>query len=82
MFLSPRITHYKEIIGSGILAGKRAVSGSGDNTIKIWDLAAGKSIATFTGEAPFTSCALAPDCHTIVTGDDSGRVHFLRLVGA
>ena len=29
-----------------------------------------------------SSCAFAPDGRTIVAGDESGRVHFLRLVEA
>ncbi|MEH1978728.1 MAG: hypothetical protein V7L27_05560 [Nostoc sp.] len=38
-------------------------------------------IATFTGEYPISCCAVAPDGVTIVAGDTSGRVHFLRLQG-
>jgi TIR domain-containing protein len=42
----------------------------------------GKEIAAFTGESAMNSCAVAPDGRTIVAGDASGRVHFLRLVEA
>ena len=61
--------------------GKRAISGSGDNTLKVWDLLSGNVIASFTGESPIASCAIAPDGVTIVVGDESGRVYFLRLEG-
>ncbi|MTJ15633.1 WD40 repeat domain-containing protein [Dolichospermum sp. UHCC 0299] len=61
--------------------GQTLISGSDDNTIKIWDLATRKEIATFTGESPITCCAVAPDGVTIVAGEQSGRLHFLRLQG-
>lgn len=59
--------------------GKRVISASYDNTLKLWNLETGEEIATFTGEAPFLCCAVAPDGVTIVAGESSGRVHFLRL---
>ncbi|MEH2331060.1 WD40 repeat domain-containing protein, partial [Nostoc sp.] len=59
--------------------GKKVISASFDNTLKLWNLETGKEIATFTGEAPFECCAIAPDGVTIVAGESSGRVHFLRL---
>ena len=61
--------------------GKTVISGSCDYTIKIWDLATRKEIATFTGESPINCCAVAPDGVTIVAGERSGRLHFLRLQG-
>jgi len=65
--------------------GRRAVSASDDQTLKVWDLESGAVIATFSGDGPLDACATAPDggCSedtlTIVTGGASGRVHFLRL---
>ncbi|MEG4922361.1 hypothetical protein Q5690_18065, partial [Microcoleus sp. F10-D1] len=61
--------------------GKRAISGSSDKTIKVWDLSSGKVIANFTCESPIACCAVAADGVTIVAGDQSGRVYFLRLEG-
>ncbi|MFM6843266.1 MAG: WD40 repeat domain-containing protein [Dolichospermum sp.] len=61
--------------------GQTLISGSRDNTIKIWDLTTGNEIATFTGESPILSCAVASDGVTIVAGEASGRLHFLRLQG-
>ena len=58
--------------------GKRAISGSEDNTLKVWDLSSGNVIASFTGESAIACCAIAPDGVTIVAGDESGRVYFLR----
>ncbi|MBD2726652.1 WD40 repeat domain-containing protein [Nostoc sp. FACHB-892] len=61
--------------------GKTAVSGSDDNTLKVWDLHTGKEISTFIGDSPIICCAVSPDGLTIVAGEQSGRVHFLRLEG-
>jgi tetratricopeptide (TPR) repeat protein len=61
--------------------GKTAISASEDRTLKIWDLLTGKEVASFSGEGAFDCCAFAPDGVTVVAGDASGRVHFLRLEG-
>ncbi|MEG4281245.1 WD40 repeat domain-containing protein, partial [Microcoleus sp. MON1_C1] len=63
------------------LDGKRAISGSRDKSLKVWDLSSGNVIASFTGKSSIASCAIAPDQITIVAGDASGRVYFLRLEG-
>ena len=62
--------------------GRRAVSGSRDNTLRVWDLRDGKGLFTLTVDANVTACAVAHDNRTIVAGDSFGRVHFLRLVQA
>jgi WD40 repeat protein len=62
-------------------SGKQAVSASWDNTLKLWDLATGKVLATFTGDGGMHSCGMASDGVTVVAGDNSGRVYFLRLEG-
>ncbi len=61
--------------------GLRMVSASYDRTLKVWDLSNRKIITSFTGESALTCCAVAPDGVTIVAGEASGRVHFLRLEG-
>ncbi|MEG3972674.1 WD40 repeat domain-containing protein [Microcoleus sp. T2B6] len=61
--------------------GRSRISGSSDNTLKVWDLNTGNVIASFTGESPIACCAIAPDGVTIVAGARSGRVYFLRLQG-
>ena len=61
--------------------GKTAISASLDNTLKIWDLFTGEEIASFSGDSGFNCCAILADGVTVVAGDRSGRVHFLRLEG-
>jgi len=62
--------------------GRRAVSASEDRTIRVFDLERGATVASFTADAAVIGCALAADGRTIVAGDESGRVHLLRLEGA
>ncbi len=59
--------------------GRRAVSASYDCTLRVWDLETGEEITAFTGERRMFRCAIAPDGQTITSGDEFGRVHFLRL---
>jgi WD40 repeat protein len=61
--------------------GKYLISGSDDNTLKVWDWQTGEVIATFTGESAIRCCAVAGDRVSIVAGEASGRLHFLRLEG-
>ena len=62
--------------------GRRAVSASGEQTLRLWNLESAKEIATFTGESAILSCAVTPDGRTMISGDASGRVHFLQLFEA
>jgi WD40 repeat protein len=48
--------------------GRRAVSTSGDWTLKLWDLATGRLLATFEGHADWvTACAVTPDGRCMVS---------------
>ncbi len=60
---------------------KQAVSASWDYTLKLWDLATGEVLATSIGDGGMLSCGMASDGVTVVAGDNSGRVYFLRLEG-
>jgi energy-coupling factor transporter ATP-binding protein EcfA2 len=53
--------------------GKRAVSGSKDHTVRVWDLGSGKCLAVFTCDYAVSSCAWARE--RIVAGDEGGQVH-------
>ncbi|MCG7852084.1 MAG: DUF4062 domain-containing protein [Methanosarcinaceae archaeon] len=62
--------------------GRRGVSASKDKTLILWDLVGnGEVIGNFTGDSSLFACAIAPDGNTIIAGELSGRVHFLRVKG-
>ncbi|MEJ2750146.1 MAG: WD40 repeat domain-containing protein, partial [Anaerolineae bacterium] len=71
---------------SGVLAvavtpdGRRAISASSDQTLKVWDLATGKELASIALDGSLSCVALANDGVTIVTGDGAGNVYCLRYV--
>jgi len=63
------------------LDGRYTLSTSDDMVLKVWDIESGKLIASFSGAAYLTACAISPDGVAIVLGEASGRVHLLRLMG-
>jgi len=64
--------------------GLHAVSVSRDRTLKVWDTRTWCEIATFTGDAPFSACAIGPPniivaADNVVESETSGRLDVLRL---
>ena len=59
----------------------RAISASRDLTLLVWDIESGECMARFEAEDACTYCSVASDNRTIVAGDASGAVHFLRMEG-
>ncbi len=57
--------------------GKTAVSGSEDNTLKVWDVARGACLASFTADGALLSVALRGD--RVFAGDRFGHVHLFAL---
>jgi len=49
--------------------GRQIISGSGDNTIKLWDATSGRLIRTYSGHtSSIRSVALSPDSRRIISG--------------
>jgi WD40 repeat protein len=59
--------------------GRRALFGSGYDTLWLWDLESGEGIASFTGDAAITCVAVARD-DLFVAGSGNGALHILRLI--
>jgi WD40 repeat protein len=60
--------------------GKHVVSGSGDNTVRLWELATGKEVRRFTGHADWVrSVAVTPDGKYVVSGSGDNTVRLLEL---
>jgi WD40 repeat protein len=73
--------HTSGVEGVAVTAdGCFVVSASNDKTLKVWDIATGKTICTRAIDAQLSSCALTPDGRTIVAGDAMGAVHFVDWV--
>jgi WD40 repeat protein len=59
--------------------GTRSVSTSSDQTLKVWDLVAGETLATFYADAVLLCVDVLPDGVTFFAGDQLGRVHLLEF---
>ena len=68
--------------GLALLAGgHHMISGTGDHTVRLWNVNTARCLAVFTADDVVTSCAIAEDSRTIIVGDASGAVHFIRIEG-
>jgi WD40 repeat protein len=73
-------------VGSPVLSvavtpdGKYVVSGSGDEMVRLWDLATGNEVRRFTGhEEPVWSVAVTPDGKYVVSGSGDNTVRLWEL---
>ena len=60
---------------------RRAVSGSWDKTLRFWNMETGRQVAKFTADWAIRACSVSPSGGVFIAGDQSGRVHILRLMG-
>ncbi|MGW5489637.1 WD40 repeat domain-containing serine/threonine protein kinase [Streptosporangium sandarakinum] len=55
--------------------GRTLATGSGDNTVRLWEAATGRTTATLTGHTePVSSVAFSPDGRTLATGSGDNTV--------
>lgn len=60
--------------------GTRALSGSDDKTLILWNLTKGDYSASFCSDHSFYACAPSTDGTTIVASDAAGTVHFFSVI--
>ena len=60
--------------------GRRAVSGSYDDTVRVWDLETGQCLAVYHAGADVDSAAISSNGSRIVCGTSDGQMHFLTPV--
>ena len=63
-----------------VLPDGRVVSGSDDNTLCVWDLASGTTVAVVLGDAT-PACVIAANNDTLIAGDQAGNLWFIDLTG-
>ncbi len=71
------LTGHKQIVDSVAISpdGQTLVSGSYDETIKVWELSTGKLIRTLTGHADAVwSVAISPDGQSLVSGSQDKTI--------
>uniref|UniRef100_A0ACD5GUC0 WD40 repeat domain-containing protein n=1 Tax=Desertifilum tharense IPPAS B-1220 TaxID=1781255 RepID=A0ACD5GUC0_9CYAN len=60
--------------------GTQVVSGSGDNTLKLWNLQTGEALVTFSGHSGFVrAVAITPDGTQAVSGSDDNTLKLWNL---
>jgi WD40 repeat protein len=62
--------------------GQLVLSGSEDNTLRIWDVAAGESLKTLRGHGqPVRACVFSPDKKMALSGGDDNSVRVWNVAG-
>jgi WD40 repeat protein/transcriptional regulator with XRE-family HTH domain len=62
--------------------GDFAVTTAKDGTLTVWESTFDNFIphTSFTGEGPIIYCEISDDGHTVIAGEETGRVHILSLL--
>ncbi|WP_233849333.1 DUF4062 domain-containing protein [Paraburkholderia sp. HD33-4] len=73
--------HMDRVTALAVLADGRFASGSEDRSIRIWQIRDGRWTATvgFVADAGICALAFASHAGSLAAGDESGRLHFLKV---
>ncbi|WP_181154211.1 hypothetical protein [Nostoc sp. 'Peltigera membranacea cyanobiont' N6] len=70
------------ILGLKIVSNRQLfISVSINGNLKIWNFENKRLVASFTADDRLLCCAVTHDGKKIIAGEDSGRLHFLELIG-
>jgi WD40 repeat protein len=59
--------------------GSCAVLATNDGRVAAWSLDGCRCLASFNADAPIVGLAVGSDTRSVIAGDDTGGVHFLRI---
>jgi WD40 repeat protein len=62
--------------------GRFLVFATSDGNLTLFDMERKITVAAFGADSSLSACAISRDGRRIVAGEDSGRIHILRLEGA
>jgi WD40 repeat protein len=71
--------HGGVVTALAVLPDGRVVSGSDDETIRLWDEATGAETARLDLDWAVTCLAIIASESLVVAGDRSGRIHWLKV---
>ena len=63
-----------------LVDGRRALSGSLDRTLRLWDLDTGAELARLTFDAVTSALASPPQRGRVMVGDAGGHLHVVELI--
>ena len=73
--------HHSSVTAASLaVTSTRALSGAVDGSLRLWDVETGRSLASFTADAPMSACAFVGEDLIAVAGDESGQIHILEIV--
>jgi WD40 repeat protein len=73
--------HFGPVMCARALSESKALSHSGDNTLRLWNLTTGAEEARFTLDEPISALAISAPSQRIVVGEMKGRIFTFRLGG-
>ena len=71
--------HSGSVFTLAMCGNSQLLLSGGEDGLKIWDLEKGVLLTSFTTDNTVNCSAIAADGETIVAGDASGNIHFLKL---
>ena len=75
--LAPRISltgHRNTVRAVAVVDAQRVVSGSDDNTLKLWDLESGRCVQTLTGHSGTVDAVAVVDAQRVLSGSDDNTL--------